>query len=152
MLNTNENIANQKPANHFTTDFKMQNTHILIVDHNDISNHQLSLIFDRFHVKSDVAKSGKEAVRLYQEHPYDIVFMDSLSASDMDGVEAVNGIRGLSQHGKNQLIVGMISDHPGAVDFRTRIKAFQVELFLLKPVNYFQIAVILRNELRDKIL
>ncbi|MDR0859308.1 MAG: response regulator [Oscillospiraceae bacterium] len=56
----------------------------------------------------DTCLSGKEAIRLVQEHDYDIVFMDHMMP-EMDGIEATAAIRALDGEKYKNLIIAALT-------------------------------------------
>lgn len=130
--------------------FVMKGTRALITDDNEVNNNIVSQMLKQFNIEVDTAKNGEEAVELFKQKEYDMVLMDYLMPPGIDGVETVRRIRNLGHRGENQLIIGLTANI--AEEFKKGLNKYNVELILFKPVKYNQIAVILQNELPDKII
>jgi len=65
---------------------------ILIVDDTDINLVLLEAIFEKWQVKVDKAKNGKEALALIDKNHYDMILSD-VNMPEMDGVEMTKKIR-----------------------------------------------------------
>lgn len=128
---------------------KMKNTKILIVDDNEINNYVIAKMLKQFNIEVDEALSGEKAIELYKDNEYDMVLMDYLMPTGMDGIEAVSQIRKMGDRGKEQLIIGLTSNTIS--EFKEGLNKYDVELILFKPVKYQQMAVILQKELANKV-
>ncbi|MDL2205438.1 response regulator [Eubacteriales bacterium OttesenSCG-928-N13] len=73
-------------------DFALLDTHLLVVDDNDINLLIAQTILERYEAKVDIARSGQEALDMINRKKYDIIFMDHMMP-EMDGVEATLLIR-----------------------------------------------------------
>ena len=103
----------------------------------------------RFNIDIDIALTGDEAIRLYNENEYDIVFVDYVFPEGIDGAELVRKIR-KTKNGSNQLIIGITSSDSSV--FKDEHNKEIVEIILKKPVKYDQLAYILQKELKEKAL
>ncbi|WP_418263796.1 response regulator [Flavobacterium faecale] len=63
----------------------------LIVEDNIINQKVLRKLLDKLGIPTDIANNGKEAVTLFNQNEYDIIFMD-LHMPEMDGFEATKKI------------------------------------------------------------
>ena len=105
----------------------------------------------RFDIDVDIAKSGEEAIDKFMVNEYDLVFMDYLSARQgIYGIETVRRIRNLNERGKKQFIIGLTANT--MEEFQKGLNENNVELILLKPIKFQQMAVILQKELPDKVI
>ncbi|WP_025849462.1 response regulator [Paenibacillus ehimensis] len=68
---------------------------ILIVDDHETNRKVLSLFLQRYNVRADEAKDGKEALEAVKQKHYDIIFMD-LEMPIMDGYTAAKTLLGES--------------------------------------------------------
>ncbi|MCL2070104.1 MAG: ATP-binding protein [Treponema sp.] len=65
---------------------------ILVVDDNTINLNVAAGLLRLFKVEADTATSGRQAIQMLRETPFDLVFMDHMMP-EMDGVEAAKIIR-----------------------------------------------------------
>ncbi|MFH1161060.1 MAG: ATP-binding protein [bacterium] len=65
---------------------------ILVVDDTEINLVLLDAIFEKWKVKVDMARNGKEAMALIGLHPYDLIVSD-VNMPEVDGVEMTKRIR-----------------------------------------------------------
>ncbi|MFV8342203.1 ATP-binding protein [Flavobacterium sp. XS2P39] len=82
--------------NNIATQFNNQKetliTKALIVEDNLINQKVLYKLLNKLNIPSDIAVNGIEAVSMYTENDYDIIFMD-LHMPEMDGFEATKRIQ-----------------------------------------------------------
>lgn len=147
LLHMNMHMSNFKL---FTEAFTMKETKVLIVDDNEINNYVLEQMLKRFDIDVDIAKSGEEAIDKFMVNEYDLVFMDYLLPSGIDGIETVRRIRNLNERGEKQFIIGLTANT--MEEFQKGLNENNVELILLKPIKFQQMAVILQKELPDKVI
>lgn len=147
LLHMNMHMSNFKL---FTEAFTMKETKVLIVDDNEINNYVLEQMLKRFDIDVDIAKSGEEAIDKFMVNEYDFVFMDYLLPPGIDGIETVRRIRNLNERGKKQFIIGLTANT--MEEFQKGLNENNVELILLKPIKFQQMAVILQKELPDKVI
>ncbi len=146
-LHMNMRMANPKI---FIETFTMRDTRVLIVDDNEINNYVVEQMLKRFNVEVDVATSGEEAINKFKDNEYDLILMDYLLPPGIDGIETVRRIRNLNERGKNQFIIGLTANT--MEEFQKGLNENNVELILLKPIKFQQMAVILQKELPDKVI
>ncbi|OIP00572.1 MAG: hypothetical protein AUJ98_06955 [Bacteroidetes bacterium CG2_30_33_31] len=81
---------------------------ILIVEDYELNAQVLSLILKNLGYQSDIATNGKEAVEMYINNPYQLIFMD-IRMPIMDGIEASNLIIDFEQKNiiKKSLIIAL---------------------------------------------
>lgn len=147
LLHMNTHMSNFKL---FTEAFTMKETKVLIVDDNEINNYVLEQMLKRFDIDVDIAKSGEEAIDKFMVNEYDLVFMDYLLPPEIDGIETVRRIRNLNERGKKQFIIGLTANT--MEEFQKGLNENNVEIILLKPIKFQQMAVILQKELPDKVI
>lgn len=141
---TKENI----PPN-FNDNFVMEDMKVLIVDDNEINNYVVGQMLSKFGIDVELALSGEEALVKYEENEYDIVLMDYLLGNGMNGIETVEKIRQINEHGKSQFIIGLTTDSSDT--FKNGLNKQDVELILYKPLKCEQMALILKKEFSHKI-
>ena len=79
------------------------NKSILIVEDNPINQQVLSKMLEKFQIKCEIAANGLDAVNVYSEKKYDLIFMDC-QMPVMDGFESTRRIK---QINKDQIIVAI---------------------------------------------
>ncbi len=82
------NIANQFPKEPEST-LKLR---ILVVEDNTIAQTVTKAILVQFDCQVDIAENGLEALRLWKQNTYDLIFMD-IGLPDMDGYQITHHIR-----------------------------------------------------------
>ncbi|MFV7236899.1 response regulator [Flavobacterium sp. ZB4R12] len=104
----------------------------LIVEDNLINQKVLYKLLDKLNIPSDIAINGKEAVSLYNENDYDIIFMD-LHMPEMDGFEATEKIHSSPKYQINAIPI--IAVTASAFD-EDKVKAISkgMDDFITKPV------------------
>jgi len=108
---------------------------ILVVEDNDINLKFMVMLLEQMGYAPDIAMNGMEAVKIVEEHKFDLIFMDN-QMPGMNGMEATRIIRTLP-HGKLASIVGL-----SAGVFREDVeKALEIGMtdYLTKPVKIQQI-------------
>lgn len=76
---------------------------ILLVDDSDINLMLLQTILENMNLDSDVAMSGTEAIALYKENKYDVIFMD-IEMPELSGIETLLEIKKIN-NGKNKNLI-----------------------------------------------
>lgn len=69
---------------------------LLLTEDNKVSRQLSLLILSQLGHQADIATNGEEAIRLWQEHHYDIIFMDIMMPG-MNGYDATRMIRSFEQ-------------------------------------------------------
>lgn len=111
--------------------------HILVVDDNDMNLKVVKGLLEPFKMQIDTACNGREAVELVQEKQYDIVFMDHMMPV-MDGVEATNAIRQLSDEAYQKLPIVALSANATA-EAREMFLKENMNDFVAKPIKLKEI-------------
>ncbi len=106
--------------------------HILLVEDNP-ANQKVAAYFlqDRGHLV-DVAGDGQQALRMTQEHRYDVILMD-VQMPGMDGLKATAAIRALEDRGRRVPVIAMTA-HAMKGD-RERCLAAGMDGYLSKPID-----------------
>lgn len=121
---------------------------VLIVDDNEVNLQVASGLMIPYHMQVDCATSGRKAISKIESGDYDLVFMDHMMP-EMDGVEAVELIRALSDENKRSVPVVALTANV-TQDARELFIAAGFNDFLSKPIETVKLNEILRKWLRDK--
>lgn len=107
-----------------------QKLSILIVEDNIVNQKVLTSLLKRDHHQTVAAKSGIEALAIFQKNKFDVVFMD-IQMPGMDGVETTEKMRDIeeSDNRKPSFIIACSAD----VFFDQNTGEF--DAFLEKPIN-----------------
>jgi len=105
---------------------------VLVADDNAVNQRVAVRMLERLGVRSDVAGTGLEALRMLKTLPYDAVFMDC-QMPEMDGYAATQEIRRAEKDGKHIAIIAMTADaFEGA---REQCLAAGMDDYIPKPVR-----------------
>lgn len=120
----------------------------LIVEDNLINQKVLHKLLDKLNIPSDIAVNGKEAVSLYNENEYDIIFMD-LHMPEMDGFEATEKIHSSAKYQINAIPI--IAVTASAFD-EDKVKAISngMDDFITKPVVLKNLEEIIAKQMHLK--
>lgn len=120
----------------------------LIVEDNLINQKVLHKLLDKLNIPSDIAVNGKEAVSLYNENDYDIIFMD-LHMPEMDGFEATEKIHSSAKYQINAIPI--IAVTASAFD-EDKVKAISngMDDFITKPVVLKNLEEIIAKQMQLK--
>jgi signal transduction histidine kinase/ActR/RegA family two-component response regulator len=104
----------------------------LIVEDNLINQKVLYKLLNKLNIPSDIANDGKEAVSLYNENDYDIIFMD-LHMPEMDGFEATKKIHSLTKYKLRNIPIIAVTASAFDED-KTKAIASGMDDFVSKPI------------------
>ncbi len=126
-----------------TEELKIRDTKILVVDDNLINLKVITSTLTCYGLIVTTASNGAQAIELCRRTAYDIVFMDQMMP-EMDGVEAMQRIRGLSAHyaagGGGKIVVLTANAITGTRDALIK-QGF--DEYLSKPVSFKELEDIL---------
>jgi signal transduction histidine kinase/CheY-like chemotaxis protein len=105
---------------------------ILLVEDNKPNQQFAMALLKRANHTIDVAENGARALEAVRNFDYDVVLMDS-QMPEMDGVEAIRGIRALDS-AKRQVPIIMLTAHAMAGD-RERYIAAGADDYISKPIS-----------------
>ncbi len=121
---------------------------ILIVDDNEVNLAVAAgLLKSIYGLDSDKALSGREALDLAEQVPYDLIFMDHMMP-DMDGVECTGNLRKMGEWGSNVAIVALTAN--AVTGAREMLLGAGMNDFLAKPVNRRELERVLLRWLPEK--
>jgi signal transduction histidine kinase/CheY-like chemotaxis protein/ligand-binding sensor domain-containing protein len=104
---------------------------VLVAEDNVINQKVAVRMLERLGLRADVAANGREAVRMFELLPYDLVFMDC-QMPEMDGYEAAQEIRRREGSGPHVAIIAMTAD--AMAGCRERCLQAGMDDFVGKPV------------------
>ena len=116
---------------------------ICIVDDEPSILHTLSSILEDEGYQVTIAKTGKEALKVIQREPPDVVMLD-VWMPEIDGLEVLKRVR---EQFPNVMVI-MMSGH-GSVE--TAVKAIKLGVYdyLEKPLDLEKIPILVRNAIRE---
>ncbi len=120
--------------------YSFQHKFALVVDDEDMNLQLARVILEKWGLLVDTAKSGKSAIRLLHERPYDIVFMD-IHMPEMSGTEVVSQIREGDNLNKNTPFIALTAN----------VMAKEQERFLKAGMNDILLKPFREKELYDKL-
>lgn len=88
---------------------------------------------------TDMASSGEEALRMVDEAPPDLIFMDIKLKRDMDGIEAAFRIR--ARYDMPVVFMSAMTDP----ETRNRAAAIARVFYISKPLREVEIAAVLKS-------
>ena len=115
---------------------------VLAVDDNRINRKLLTALLCRVGLEVDEAESGQEAVRLAEQHRYDLIFMD-LHMPGMSGEEAAAAIRAAERGRRRTPIVAVTAN--ALPETRARLIREGMDDCLVKPVTEEQLVETVRR-------
>ena len=121
-------------ANHEAQQAEPQRSlHILVADDSPFNQQVAGGLLELRGHTVRVASDGKEAIELYQEDRFDVIFMD-VEMPEIDGLAATRAIRELEDiTGRHVPIVGL-SAH-ALVGFRERCLSAGMDTYITKPIQ-----------------
>lgn len=125
------------------------NSHILLVEDNEINQQVAELFLKQYGVTTDVASTAYEAIELYTKNKYDLVFMD-LSLPDGDGISTAKELIKINNNNKNIPIIALTA-HVLAQD-KERCLAVGIKEVLTKPMLKPELGMVLSTWCRHNIV
>lgn len=118
-----------------------QRIRVLVADDNIVNRTVLSRMLQGLNCDVDTANDGRQAVVLFQEHPYPLVFMDC-RMPELDGFAATQEIRKLQPSG--EAVIVAVTANASPLDKANCFKAGMNE-YLSKPVLRKDIAEVVER-------
>lgn len=113
---------------------------ILLVEDNLVNQQVAVAILKKLGLQVDIADNGREAVRMFAEHAYDLLLMDC-QMPVMDGYEATRAIRNSAASNRHLPIIAMTA-HALAGDREQCLQA-GMDDYLTKPIDPRQLAAVI---------
>lgn len=114
---------------------------VLVAEDNKANQLVIKNLFSHAGINIDLAENGQQALELIQLHDYDIVFMD-ISMPEMDGIEACQHIRLMTDEAKAQLPIVALTAHALSGD-KENFLGIGMTDYLSKPVRKNQLIDVL---------
>ena len=124
-------------------DVKYPGLKVLAVDDNSVNLKVVSHILANYEIDVSTAKSGPEAIELCRRNNFDIILMDQMMPG-MDGVEAMNQIRQLSEyyaHNGDCAIVALTAN--AILGVRDELIGQGFDNYLSKPIEFNKLEEVL---------
>jgi signal transduction histidine kinase/ActR/RegA family two-component response regulator len=115
---------------------------VLVAEDNAVNQKVAVRMLEKLGLRADVAGNGREALRMLQMAPYDLVFMDC-QMPEMDGYEATREIRRQETAGHRVAIVAMTAEAMAGA--RVACLAAGMDDHIAKPVKLANIFAILQK-------
>ena len=149
-------LSTQVSAYKQQTDVSLQeqNTHtqdfstlsVLIVEDNEVNQVVTEALLNEFGISAiSIASDGEQAIAMCETGAYDIIFMD-MQMPVLDGPQATRVIKSLPNYGSVPVIA--LTANVLSAD-RQRCFDAGMDAFLTKPIEYEQLAVVLRKWCTD---
>jgi signal transduction histidine kinase/CheY-like chemotaxis protein len=107
-------------------------TRVLLAEDNPVNQMVATRMLERFNCRIDVANDGAEAVRMVEQFPYDVVFMD-VQMPNVDGLEATRRIRAGTGAGASVYVIAMTAN--AMMGDRERCLDAGMDDYVTKPVT-----------------
>jgi signal transduction histidine kinase/CheY-like chemotaxis protein len=120
----------------------------LIVEDNIINQKVLDILLNTLEIPADIANNGIEAVSLYSENDYDIIFMD-LQMPEMDGFEATKIIHDSTKYKNNPIPIIAVTASAFEED-RDAILEGGMNDIITKPIVLKNLEEIIAKQMRLK--
>jgi CheY-like chemotaxis protein len=115
---------------------------ILVAEDNAVNQKLAVLMLGKLGIRPDVAANGREAVRMLELKPYDLIFMDCQMPA-LDGYAASREIRSRQQQGRRVTIVAMTAEAMEGA--REACLEAGMDDYISKPVKRDEICQALRK-------
>ncbi|MCR5233409.1 MAG: response regulator [Lachnospiraceae bacterium] len=140
-VNTDEELSNERGKVLF------EGLKVLIVDDEPMNLVVAAGLFGDYRMITEVAGSGMEAVKKYQDKDYDVIFMDHMMP-EMDGVEAMKRLRDVARNkGSNPLIVALTANVVSGAREMFINEGF--DGFVAKPIELSDFERVMKNILPE---
>lgn len=108
------------------------NAHILVVDDYIVNQELTREMLEMMKCEVDVAEDGNEAISLYKEGKYDLIFMD-VQMPGMDGYEVTRQIRAIEGNAEHTPIIAVTAN--ALVGDREKCIDAGMDDYISKPIK-----------------
>lgn len=118
------------------SDIQFEGLNVLVVDDNNINLAVIKKTLKHYGIAAKTVNSGAASIKKCQDELFDIVFMDQMMPG-MDGVEAMNHIRDISEHysfGGTCKIIALTANAIFGV--REELMSLGFDEYLSKPIEF----------------
>ncbi len=119
--------------------------HALVVEDNPINQKLATNLLAKLGGRTDIARSGLEAVEMWRRSAYDVILMDC-QMPVMDGYEAASEIRRREHDGRHTPIIAMTAN--AMKGDRERCLDAGMDDYLSKPIRYEELAAAIARQRR----
>jgi len=107
---------------------------ILVVEDDENGQVAAKLALEALHCIVDLADCGREALKLFRDNLYDLVFMD-IAILDMDGFTITEQFRQIEREKSNKPVPILALSAYDDTSFKKRAVAVGIDNYLLKPIT-----------------
>jgi signal transduction histidine kinase len=126
-----------------TSDKKLKiDAHVLLVEDVQVNQKIAEAMLVQMGVTCDIASDGAEAVHMWRNHNYDLIFMDC-RMPNMDGYEATQVIRAEEAEASHITVLALTANATG--EDREKCIAYGMDDVILKPFKSSDLAQALSN-------
>ncbi len=132
----------EKEEIHQIQDFSSR---VLVAEDNEINQNVIRRMLGKWKVEADMAGNGVDALRLLEQHPYPLVFMD-LQMPVMDGYETSAAIRSHEREAiRNVSIIAVTAD--ASPETNKKVLLHGMNDYIVKPFNQHDLHLKLETHL-----
>ena len=113
------------------------NKTVLVVDDDDVNRLITSTMLTQMGANAFVATSGEEAIKMVEEHSFDLVLMD-LEMPEMDGTQTTRNIRS-----KGYTMPVMAMSAYNSFSGHSRAQQAGIRVFIRKPIDTDKLSEVL---------
>lgn len=111
----------------------LRNYKILVVEDDEMSQIVAKEVLEKLGCHVDIASTGTEGVRFFEENDYDLLFVD-LGIFDMDGFNVAKKIKSSTKKKTKKVPLIALTEHE-ADSIKKRAKKFGFKDYLIKPLS-----------------
>ena len=138
-----ESVEEESRINELGMGLDLSKTRALVVDDERMNLMVAKGLFSQYGMEVDTAGSGAEAIRMYENTDYDVIFMDHMMP-EMDGITAMKAMKemGFSKGRKTRVVALTANAVSGA---RELFMAEGFDGFLAKPIDLSEFERIMKS-------